>query len=109
MLRFKPEVRVAYFHHLLAMALEYACVWSLRTGIDVDVNSVNDSVHGATSLHAYDLAIDFDTSGDKPADLVKLHAWLARYLPDEFDVILEGDHVHVEIDRRRKAPHAPPH
>src|SRR5688572_29062227 len=108
MLRFKPECRIAWFHSKLGVILEYASAFSLRTGIDVEINSMNDSRHGAASLHPYDLAVDLDTVGDKPTDLVKLNAWLARYLPDGYDVVLEGDHVHVEIDYRRRAPHHPP-
>lgn len=108
MVRFKPEVRIAYFHPRLAEILEYASVWSLRAGIDVEVNSINDSQHGATTLHVYDLAVDLDTAGDKPADLSKLYAWMARYLPAGYDVLNEGDHVHVEIDAGRKAVTAPP-
>lgn len=107
MVSFKPEVRVAYFHRGLGDVLEYVSVWSLRTRIDVEVNSINDSTHGDGSLHAYDLALDLDTAGDRAEDLKRLFVWLARYLPDEYDVVLEADHIHVELDRRRKPAPSP--
>ena len=67
MIRFKPEVRIGFLDRRLADVLAAACQWSARTRIDVEVNSINDgpSVHMATSLHAYDLAIDLDTVGER--------------------------------------------
>lgn len=102
MLRFKPEVRIGYFDERAGLVLHYASVWSLRTRIDVDVNSANDSTHGAGSLHPLDLGWDLDTDGDKPADLSSLARFLAAHLPPGYDVIDERDHVHVEYDTRRK-------
>ncbi len=101
MIRFKPEVRVGYFNRALAVVLNSASMWSVRARIDVEINSINDSQHSAESLHPYDLAIDLDTVGDGSSDLGLLHAWLARYLPAGYDVVFEGDHVHVEWDMHR--------
>lgn len=102
MLRFKPEVRFGYFDERAGLVLQYASVWSLGTKIDVEVNSANDSTHGATSLHPGDLAWDLDTAGDRPEDLPKLARYLANRLPAGYEVIVEGDHVHVEFDMHRK-------
>lgn len=105
MLRFKPEVRISYLDDRLATLFAGACLWSLRARVDVEVNSVEDgaSVHMTGSLHAYSLAVDFDTVGDKRADTLALAEWFRRQLPPQFDVIFEGDHVHVEWDARRPA------
>lgn len=109
MIRFMPGVQVNYFHSRLLPPLEYACAWALLARVAVDINSIDDKAHGANSLHHFSLAIDLDTDGDRVEDLARLHGFLARYLPPEWDVVLEKDHVHVELDMRRKpVPIAPP-
>lgn len=102
MLRWKHGVFCHVFREELARVLHHASVWSEIAGIGVEVNALADSTHGASSLHPWDLAADLDTDGDKPADLAQLHGYLARVLGAEYDVLLEGDHVHVEWDARRK-------
>lgn len=103
MLRFKPEVRIGFLGEPLTDPLAAACRWSARTRIDVEVNSIEDGpqMHSIGSLHAYGLAIDFDTVGDRTADLEQLAEWFRRTLPATYDVVFEGDHVHVEYDTRR--------
>lgn len=102
MLRFKPEVRIGLFDERAGLVLHYASVWSLGARIDVEVNSANDSTHGANSLHPADLAWDLDTAGDRPEDLALLARYLANRLPPGYDVVRESDHVHVEFDMKRK-------
>lgn len=103
MLRFKPEVRIRYLDPRLVEPLAAACLWSQRAAVDVEINSIEDGsdVHIAGSLHGFGLAIDFDTVGDRAADLAVLGEWFRRMLPPQYDVILEGDHVHVEWDAHR--------
>lgn len=87
----------------LVDVLEAASRWSCTSGVDVEVNSVNDSHerHSPASLHPFDLAADLDTIGDTTVDLKSLFVFLARTLPPQYDVLFEGDHVHVEYDTRR--------
>lgn len=103
MLRVKPDVRIVEFTTPLAQAFAAATSWSLRTRIDVEVNSVDDDAagRGASTLHGASLAVDLDTAGDRPADTHALAEHLRRALPPGFDVVLEGDHVHVEYDLHR--------
>lgn len=103
MLRFRADVRIEFLNHHLAAVFAAACVWSLRARVDVEVNSVNDgaAVHMPGSLHSFDLALDLDTIGDRPADIRRLAEYLRRHLDPGFDVVLESDHVHVEYDARR--------
>lgn len=103
MIRFKPEVRLGYLDAKLADVLTAACLWSVLTRVDVEVNSINDGpgVHMAGSLHYFNLAIDLDTVGDKPADLEALADYLRRWLHPQYDVLFEGSHVHVEWDAHR--------
>jgi hypothetical protein len=103
MLQFKPEVRIVDGAEPLWPVLRECCIWSLRTGVGVEVNSIDDgvAVHMATSLHSFDLALDVDTLGDNATETAALGAWLARRLHPQYDVVLEGDHVHVEWDAHR--------
>ena len=103
MLRFKPDVRIAYFDPRIADVLRVASLWSLTVRIDVEINSMRDGadVHMPTSLHPFDLAVDLDTVGDAPADLDALAEYLRRALDPQYDVVYEGTHVHVEWDAHR--------
>lgn len=103
MLRFKPEVRVVFFTEQLAELFQVVTLWSFRARVDVEVNSIDDGgdVHKIGTLHGKSLAADLDTVGDKPADTLALAEYLRVMLPPQWDVIFEGDHVHVEWDTRR--------
>lgn len=116
MLRINPDVRINYFTRRLGDALEYASVWSLQAREDVFVTSIDDKQHGEATLHGASLAVDLSVAGNVDAKLERLYRFLARYLPAEFDVVLELDHVHVEWDMHRRlaatpkgpAPKTPP-
>jgi hypothetical protein len=104
-LRFKPEVRVIYLTEQLADVLQLAALWSLRSRIDVEVNSIDDgaAVHIADTLHGCSLAVDLDTVGDKQPETRELAEWLRRTLDPQYDLVWEGNHVHVEWDAHRPA------
>src|SRR5262249_55424995 len=102
-LRFKPEVRITYLTEQLTTVLLLASLWSLRTRIDVEVNSIDDGAPGrvGNTLHGYSLAVDLDTVGDKQPELDELAEYLRRTLNPQYDCVWEGNHVHVEWDARR--------
>ena len=103
MLQFKPEVRISRFTARIGDVIEHAAAWSLLSRVGVEVNSINDGrgVHASSSLHYQDLAIDLDTIGDQKSDLDALTTYLRRWLHPQYDVVFEGDHVHVEWDAHR--------
>lgn len=103
MLRFKPEVRVAFWSEPLSTIVREASLWSLRAGVEVEVNSIDDGadIHIPTSRHGSSLAVDLDTVGDRRNDTRALAEFLWRVLPEEYDVVDELDHVHVEFDVHR--------
>lgn len=101
MLLFQVNVRISYFDHQLAEILKHSSVWSLRTRKDVVVFSIEDLTHSQGSLHPFSLAVDLDVAGNALKDLQDLYAWLRRYMPAGYDVIFEGNHVHVEYDTHR--------
>lgn len=113
MLRFLPTVRIVRFYAPLGVMLDIASDWSALARVDVDVNSIDDGAHHAGTLHGRSLAVDFDTALDRAADLEDLYQHLRVQLPAGYDVIHEGDHVHVEWDAHRPVsrlslPPAPP-
>jgi hypothetical protein len=72
-------------------------------GARLVVTSVMDSKHGDHSYHyegaAADLRLPSRCGARKPDDEVSADIRFA--LTDEFDVVLEGDHIHVEFDVKR--------
>jgi len=79
--------------------LSVAAIWASRSGVPVGINSLNDHRHQRRSLHFADLAVDLDTQGDHPHDLYTLWVFLTASLDTRYDVIHEGDHIHVEYDQ----------
>ncbi len=75
-----------------APMLEKGTVW---------ITSANDSIHHSESLHYLDLAYDiriWNIIGDVKAEA---RAWAERMqvaLGDDYDVLLEKDHIHIEWD-----------
>lgn len=108
MIRWKAGVYAHVLRLEVALALHHASVWSEIADVGVVVNALADSAHGANSLHAWDLAVDLDTDGDRLSHLAQLCGYLARILPPGYDVVLENDHVHVEWDVKRHPPAVAP-
>ena len=67
-------------------------------GYDAWVTSCTDGRHGLNSLHYAGKALDFRTRIVDVAVLDTLVADIKERLGDEFDVVLENDHLHVEFD-----------
>lgn len=69
-----------------------------KFGADAIITSATDGKHSVGSLHYAGLALDFrirHIQASKHHDLV---AACKRALGPEFDVVLEGTHLHVEYD-----------
>lgn len=108
MLRFTPNVQISYFNRRLSDILEYASVWSLRAHADVWITAIDDRQRDSGALHGESLAIDLSVQGNEAEPLARLHGFLARYLPSEYDVVLGPDRVHVAYTGpRRPAPRHP--
>lgn len=105
MLSFKAEVRIVDLSDPLVALLRAAAVWSLRSGVRVEVNSIDDGpgIHKPGTLHGWSLAADLDTDGDRIADTRALGGYLQRVLPAPWDVVIEDDHIHAEWDMHRGA------
>jgi len=94
-LRDKP-IQFNYLTAEIVEILNTAATWSWRTGVTVWLTSLNDHEHGDSSLHYYDYAVDFDTR--EAGDLQRLYRYLRDKLDHRFDVVFEGNHVHVEFE-----------
>ncbi len=64
----------------------------------VVVTSLMDGDHMPTSLHYAGMALDLRTRGIGPGQQAEIVAALKAALGASYDVVLEGDHIHVEYD-----------
>ncbi len=64
---------------------------------DMLITSANDSVHMQGSKHYSDEALDFRTKHLSASEKQKLVAEVKKRLGPGYDVILETDHLHVEV------------
>ena len=68
-------------------------------GLDVVVTSGTDGVHGRVSRHYSGAALDYRTRHITASGLKQRIAGEAKAaLGQDFDVVLESDHLHVEYD-----------
>ena len=77
-------------------AIKAEPLWRKR-GAELVITSGSDGKHGQNSLHYKGLALDFriwNLGGAESDVLPELKAALGP----EYDVVLEGDHFHVEYD-----------
>ncbi|HEB94324.1 MAG TPA: hypothetical protein ENI94_12865 [Gammaproteobacteria bacterium] len=84
----KPEMCIA---HTLIVAL------FTRHGIASRLSSGTDSKHSRASLHYVGYALDISFRGVPQKLIDLLHAELKAVLGDEFDVVKEKTHFHIEF------------
>ena len=65
---------------------------------DCLITSGNDSQHMAGSKHFTDEALDFRTHGLTSAEVAEWAKAVKRRLGTGYDVVVESDHLHVELD-----------
>ena len=65
------------------------------------VTSIMDGKHSSGSLHYVGFAFDLRTRTFSNPDLVLIHKALKANLTDEFDVVLEKDHFHIEFQPKK--------
>ena len=66
-------------------------------GGEIVVTSVTDGKHSRGSLHYIGHAFDLRTRDFIIKDLERIRQSIADALTDEFDVVLETDHFHIEF------------
>lgn len=104
MLAIKPGVRVLGLETEILLALMVARdLWSEQSQSLV-VTSITDGQHKVGSLHYAGRAMDLRLP---TANKERMVEQLGIRLGGDYDVILEGDHIHVEYDPKRPMPTTP--
>jgi len=100
MLKLTKGVRMAGLDiKMRPVLLAAGMIWDLE-GQDLIVTSALDGEHSPGSLHYYGLAIDFAVRAFDDDVKRNITFKLREELGRAYDVINEGDHIHVEWDPR---------
>ena len=104
-LRIKPGVSIIGLHPAMHTAQIAACgVWGSHGFSECWITSGTEGSHSWGSRHYSGMAIDFRTVKlDKGYNWRQVKDDLAKYLGDEFDVVLENTHIHVEFHPKNGA------
>ena len=85
-----PQLAIAY-----TIALH---VYHDKVGLPCVITSGSDGKHGPNSLHYKGKALDLRTNNLRPEQVHPVFMALKAALGEQFDTVLEGDHIHVEFD-----------
>jgi len=103
----KPGVDLSNLAPQMAVAYTIACgVYAKHTGNTFGqcvITSASDGVHSPNSLHYSGKALDLRTKHLIPAVVPFLVRDLKLALGEQFDVVLETDHIHLEFDPKEPA------
>ena len=98
-LSLKPGVRMFGIRPEMVLAATIVTsVYSEFNNAECVITSITDGEHGLNSHHKKGFAIDFRTRHIPEGWLDKLRTRIQICLGDEFDVVLEKTHLHVEYD-----------
>jgi hypothetical protein len=101
MLLIKPGVRIAGLRPEIVVAVIAASrVWE-EAGHDLMITSGIEGRHMAGSLHYVGAAVDLRTNDLHADDVTKLVARVRECLGEEYDVVVEADHLHIEFQPKR--------
>jgi len=91
-----PQMAIAYtiacMVYLKVTNNPYACV----------ITSGSDGKHGPNSLHYKGKALDLRINTILKEQLPTVHKELKWALGEQFDVVLESDHFHLEFDPKER-------
>ena len=97
MLFLKPGVRITGMRPEILFAAVVAERVYAEAGPDLTVTACVDGKHMAGSFQYSGAAIDLRTRDLAPDEVQKLTARTKSCLGDDFDVLLEVDHIHIEF------------
>ncbi len=101
MLSLKPGVRITGMRPEILLAAVAAMEAYKAAGHDLMITACVDGKHMAGSLHYAGAAIDVRTRDLPPADVPKVLARIKSCVGDDFDVLLEADHIHIEFQPKQ--------
>jgi len=97
-MKLKQGVKIASLKPQLIIAIIVANDVYAAHGQELVITSVDDSKHGATTLHGQGMAFDCRTSYFKPGEGAIVATEIRERIDQDFDVVYEGDHIHIEYD-----------
>ena len=97
-LMLKAGVKLADLCPQMVLATQIIAEVYAAYGVDCVVTSANDSEHMEGSKHGTGEALDYRTRDLTSEQQVNLTNTIIASLGQEFDVVLESDHLHVEYD-----------
>lgn len=102
-MRIKDGVQIAGIQPQILVALMVAKEEYDKLNTELVLTSVLDGVHSANSKHYSGNAVDLRTRTlpDPRQNGQALANQIGENLGREFDVIFEGDHIHIEYDPRK--------
>lgn len=101
-MKFKQNVNVYGVRPELQLAIIVANDVFRNVGLDMTITSIADGMHSKTSLHYTGCAFDARTRGIHGTTLGKIVAELNAALTDDYDVVRESDHLHIEYQPKRR-------
>lgn len=96
----KPGVDVRGIQPEILLAVQIAESIYRHHGYDFTVTSFVDGRHSANSLHYKGQAVDLRVWGVPEEKRQALADEIGAALGRQFDVVFEGDHVHIEHENR---------
>ena len=101
MLYLKPGVRITGMRPEILLAAVAAMEVYKAAGRDLTITACVDGRHTTGSLHYAGAAIDLRTRDFPPADGEKVLAQIKACMGNDFDVLLEEDHIHIEFQPKQ--------
>jgi len=102
MVSIKPGVRVLGLRPEILLAIVIADGVYTAAGADLVITSAVEGRHSQSSLHYSGCAFDARTREMDSAKVAEIVAALKARLGGDYDVVVEGTHLHVEFQ-----PHDP--
>lgn len=100
-MKLKPGVNITGIRNEMLWGVMAAQRVYDTLNVEMVVTSALDGKHSATSLHYAGAAVDLRINNFPTRDYAKdARDLIAAALPNDFDVILEGNHIHLEYQPR---------
>jgi len=98
MTRIKAGVDIGELRAVMVVGLMVAQEAFGAVGKELVVTSGDDSKHSKNSLHYQNKALDLRTRHLAPGEGESIVAQMQDNLGNDWDIILEDDHIHMEYD-----------
>lgn len=96
-MKIKSGVKLTGVRAEIILAMQIAANIYRAHGHELVITSVTDGKHGMGSLHYVGQAVDLRTSYFSRDEAAQVTVELREALGENYDVILEHDHIHVEF------------